>query len=181
MIFDSLFLNLNKKFLNPMRFNVNITGEFENIKGLSIEQKYYIDVQCGACNTVHPKLIFIAEENWNHMKNKRLSGNKKEAFNVVMKCRNCENEMGIDVFEPEEQFEFEEKHFAPVTNDKCNISTIVSDSAIVKNVDGLILDVLSVENSIFKNCSFDKRTLAEEDTNGKVVDILKFNIEVEQV
>lgn len=163
-----------------MKFNVNITGEFDNIKGLRIAQRYFIDVQCGACNTVHPKSVFIAEENWKQIKIKELIG-KKETFNVVVQCRNCENLMGIVIMEPEEQFEFEDMLLAPVKNDKCHISTIVSDRAVIKNVDGLILDVVSMQDAVFRNCSFDKRTLAEDDNHGKTVDILKFDIEVEQV
>ncbi|KAM0679634.1 hypothetical protein GINT2_002266 [Glugoides intestinalis] len=163
-----------------MKFNINITGEFDNIKGLRIAQRYYIDVQCGACNTLHPKAIFIAEENWRSMKIKEVTG-KKETFNVIVQCRNCENHMGILILEPENQFEFEEMMLSPVENDVCHISTIISDRAIVKNVDGLILDAVSEQGVIFKNCSFDKRTLAEDDMRGKTIDILKFDINVEQI
>lgn len=169
----------NQNF-DPMKFNVNITGEFDNIKGLRIAQKYYIDVQCGACNTLHPKSVFIAEENWRQIKIKEIAG-KKETFNVAVQCRNCENMMGIVIMEPEEQFDFESMLLAPVRNDKCHISTIISDRAVIKNVDGLILDVVSNQGEVFKNCSFDKRTLAEDDKKGKTVDILKFGIEIEQV
>lgn len=163
-----------------MKFNINITGDFDNIKGLRIAQRYYIDIQCAACNTLHPKTIFVAEENWRSMKIKELTG-KKETFNVIVQCRNCENYMGIVIIEPEKQFEFEEMMLSPVENDVCHISTIISDRAIVKNVDGLILDAVSEQGVVFKNCSFDKRTLAEDDSRGRTIDILKFDIEVEQI
>jgi hypothetical protein len=163
-----------------MKFNVNITGEFDNIKGLRIAQKYFIDVQCGSCNQLHAKSVFIAEENWRQLKIKEVKG-LKETFNVVVQCRNCENMMGITILEPETQFESNGFNLSPVVNDKCHISTIISDRAVIKNVDGLILDVVSLQGEVFKNCSFDKRTLAEDDHKGKTVDILKFDIEVEQV
>ncbi|ELA40922.1 uncharacterized protein VICG_02062 [Vittaforma corneae ATCC 50505] len=164
-----------------MRFNINITGEFDNIKGLRVAQRYYIDIRCGACNTLHPKTIFIAEENWRTMKIRELA-RREETFNVVVQCRNCDNMMGIVILEPENQFEFEEDFYlSPVINDKCHVSTILSDRAVVTNVDGLILDAVSKQEEIFRNCSFDKRTLAEDDNKGRTIDILKFDIEVEQV
>ena len=99
--------------------------------------------------------------------------------------------MGILIFEPSNQIEHkkevesiesdEKVYFSPVNNDKCHISTILSNSAIITNVDGLILDVLSNQGEFFHNCSFDRRTLAEDDNKGRTVDVLKFDIEVEQV
>lgn len=164
-----------------MKFKIYITGEFDNIKGLGIAQRYYIDVQCGACNTVHPKSIFVAEENWKSIKVRDVVG-KQETFNVAVQCRNCDNMMGIVMLEPENQFNFgDEMALSPIVNDRCHISTIVSDRAVVKDVDGLILDAVSNQGEVFRNCSFDKRTLAEDDMKGLTIDILKFNIEVEQV
>lgn len=165
-----------------MKFHINITGEFDNIKGLRIAQRYYIDIQCGSCNTLYPKTVFIAEENWKAIKIKELK-ERKETFNVAVQCKNCENLMGILILEPEDQFEFREDYFlSPVVNDeRCHISTIISDSAVVKNVDGLILDAVSNQDIIFRNCSFDKRTLAEDDHRGKTIDIIKFDIQVKEV
>lgn len=164
-----------------MKFNINITGEFDNIKGLRVAQRYYINIRCGACNTLHPKAIFIAEENWRTVKVKSLA-RKEEAFNVVIQCRSCDNMMGIEILEPEGQFEFEEGFcLSPVINDKCHVSTIMSDGAVVANVDGLILDAVSQQGEVFRNCSFSKRTLAEDDRKGRTIDILKFDVEIEQV
>jgi len=164
-----------------MKFKISVTGEFENIKGMRIAQRYYVHVQCGACNTKHPKSIFLSEENSTSVKVKNVLG-KREAFNVTVHCRNCENVMGLVVSEPEDQFMFSEDiYLSPVTNDRCHISTIVSDSAVVSDVDGLILDVMSKQGEMFKNCAFDGRTLAEDDKKGSTIDIQKFDIEVEQV
>ena len=139
-----------------------------------------MEIQCGSCNTIHPKSIFIAEENWRQIKVKEIPG-KKETFNVAVQCRNCENMMGIVIMEPDDQLEFDGMILSPIVNDRCHISTIISDRAVVKGVDGLILDVVSEQGEVFTNCTFDKRTLAEDDMKGKTADILKFDIEVEQV
>lgn len=164
-----------------MKFNICVTGEFDNIKGMCIAQKYYVNVQCGGCNTQHAKSIFLAEDNSTSIKVKDVVG-KQESFNVTVHCRNCENIMGLVVTEPENQFLFEGgMRLSPVVNDKCHISTIVSDSAVVTDVDGLILDVVSEQNEVFRNCSFNERTLAEDDKKGSTIDILKLSIEVEQV
>lgn len=167
-----------------MRFTINITGDYENVKGLRIAQEYYINIECTSCKTPHSKLIFISKDHARKMKIKE-HPKEEESFNIIVECRNCRGIMGINVFEPEEQFKFvkddEEMYLYPVSNDKCHISTIVSDSAVVTNVDGLYLDVVSDKDEIFKNCSFNKRILAEDNYKGSTVDILNFQIEVVQV
>lgn len=171
-----------------MKFNINITGEFHNVKGLTIVQEYFINVRCGACNTLYPNDIFISHKDKRCIKIKE-KPHELDTFNLAVQCKECKNIMGILIFEPENHFEFKKENddsmnkilLNPVVNDKCHISTILSNSAIITNVDGLILDVVSNENELFHNCSFDKRTLAEDDNKGKTVDILKFDIEVEQV
>lgn len=164
-----------------MKFKINITGEFDNIKGLRIAQKYHINIQCGACNTAYPNPIFVADEIWRTLKVKEVQG-KVETFNVAVQCKNCENMMGIEILEPENQIEpIENLLVSPVINDACHISTIISDSAIVTSADGIMLDVVSNQDEVFTNCSFDNRTVAEDDQRGHTVDILKFLVEVQQV
>lgn len=164
-----------------MKFNIYITGEFNNIKGLKVAQRYHMDIQCGACNKIHDKPVFIDEDSSRAVKIKELDGKKESIFNVIMRCKNCEQQLGIVVVEPEDQFEFEGTKFSPVKNDRCHVSTIVSDRAVVKDIDGMILDVLSNEGKLFENCSFSQRTVAEDDKKGHTIDILKFAVEVVQV
>lgn len=173
-----------------MKFDVNITGDFHNIKGLRIVQEYYIKVKCGSCETVYPNEILISHKGRKSIKIKE-KPHEKETFNLAVQCKECLNIMGILIYEPEVQFEFrkelervdgmEKLFLSPVNNGKCNISRILSGSAEVIDVDGLILDAVSNQDEIFHNCSFDKRILAEDDHKGRTVDISNFCIEVEQI
>lgn len=174
----------------PMKFRVAITGEFSNIKGLRIVQSYFIKVKCGSCNTDHAKDIYISDHMLRELKIKE-KPHETEVFNLAVQCRECQNVMGIIIHTPEDTFDFisETNHFepieipyvSPVINDKCHISTIISSSAIITGVDGLILDAISMQDKVFRNCLFSKRILAEDDYEGKTIDIQNFCIKVEEI
>lgn len=170
-----------------MKFHVIIKGDFHNIKGLSIAQKYFIDVQCGTCNKIHRNTIYISEDMKKTIKVKEIVG-KYEKYNLTVECKDCKNVMAINVFEPDNKInitnEETEEVFtvSPVIeNAYCHISTLQSDSAIIKDVDGLILDAIDLKNHAFPNLEFSGRILAEDDMKGDTIDIQNFRIEVEQV
>lgn len=165
-----------------MIFNVNVTGEFNNVKGLRIVQQYCIKVKCGACNEEYPNEIKINSNEVRSIKIKE-KPKMKEYFNLIVNCKKCENVMCIEIFEPENRFEFQEDLWlCPVLSDKCHVSTIKSDSAVVTSVDQLILDAVSEDKGfVFSNCDFNKRTLAQDDFSGSTLSILNFLIQVEQI
>ena len=66
-----------------MKFIVNITGDFTNIKGLVISQTYYLNIQCGACNTLHKKTVFISDKDKKKVEVKEIKG-KIETFNLTV-------------------------------------------------------------------------------------------------
>lgn len=169
-----------------MKFDVNITGSFNNIKGMRIAQRFFMDVVCGACNHHHDKLIFINKDNQEdyHVKNNKF---KIEHCNLLMKCKNanCDNKFNISLVEPESKIIYDEEnedgYTHPIKDGKCHISTIKSHSAVIKKIDGLILNVVSNDNEVFRNCDFNERVLAEDNNKGEPVYVTDFKIEVVQV
>lgn len=175
-----------------MKFQVAIRGDFNNVAGLAVAQNYYISVQCGACRAVHKKAIFISDEMVKKVKVKEVVG-KVETYNLTVECRDCGNLMCIKMNEPDDKIsvrmnenneaydeEDPEMKVFPVVGDKCHISTIQSDSAVVTDVDGLILDVVDKHGMLFSNCRFDKHILAEDNTRGCIIDIQNLSLVVEQ-
>jgi len=173
-----------------MKFQINVRGEFNNIMGLDIAQSYYTHVKCGACGGMHKKDVFVSDKTKKRVRVRDVVG-KVEVYNLTVECRNCRNMMCIKISEPENRTrvelgdELEDARemwiFPVVDNAYCHISTIQSDSGIITDVDGLILDAVSMDGSVFSNVEFSKRILAEDDFKGKTIDIQKFEIEVKQV
>lgn len=165
-----------------MKFEVYITGEFNNIKGMRIAQKYLMNTECGACHTLHPNSVYIGDDQSRMVKIPE-KPKRMEKHNLVVKCRGCDGEMKIDITEPEDGMLFEEDlYIHPIINGRCHVSTLESDEAVVKKIDtGLILDLVSNQDKVFKNVSFDKRTLAEDDKEGHTVEVVNLNVEVKQV
>lgn len=165
-----------------MKFLVNITGDFENVKGLVIAQKYFMSVECGSCRTLHKNAVFISDEMLKKVKVKDVKGMVVK-FNLTLKCKNCDGVMGINIYEPENKvvIDPETEYFVhPVENDVCTVSIVQSDSAVIKDVDGLILDAVSFSGDVFKNCSINQHIVAEE-REGRSLDIQRFKVEVVQV
>lgn len=171
-----------------MKFHVNVTGEFHNIQGLRIAQKYFMTIQCGACGTTHKNTVFISKDTNKIVKVKELP-RRYEVHDLTVKCKGCDNLMCIRIHEPEQKIdvrvegveEDEVMSFCPVVNDAvCHISTIQSDVAVVKDVDGLILDAVNLKGQLFENLEFQGRVLAEDDMRGDSIDIRRFAIDVVQ-
>lgn len=173
-----------------MKFQVDITGNFNKVVGLVIEQNFHITIRCAACNMVHENVVYITDK----MKVRvpvRGNPDKIEVYNLLVECRNkdCLNKMYIKLIEPENKITIK-KHSTledsevlalPIENEVCHISTVQSDSAILKDVDGLILDAVDNHGKVYENCEFKDRVLVEVAQDGETVDIQNFRVIVKQL
>ncbi|KAI5168484.1 hypothetical protein PAEPH01_0172 [Pancytospora epiphaga] len=173
-----------------MKFRVDVTGEFHNIAGIRVAQNFHISVECAACGKPYKNLLYITEEMKEQVK---VKGNHHEfeTFNLVVACRDCENEMHIKIHRPTEMRmvdvrdetsdEPRQMEVFLIKDEACHISTIQSDSAVLLDVDGLILDAVDLDGNLFENCVFKDRVLVEDAKNGKTADIQSFRIRVTEL
>ncbi|KAI5150034.1 hypothetical protein ENBRE01_1262 [Enteropsectra breve] len=163
-----------------MKYHILIKGMFTNVKGLVIAQNYFVSIKCASCNTEHKKAVFVSDQDKKKVAVKEPKG-KFETFNLTVECKECKNLMCIKIHEPEDRIYHDDMYLFPINNDSCHVSTFISDQAVPVDVDGLILDAVSCQGVLFENCSFNERTLAEDDCRGKTIDIQKFEIAIEQI
>ncbi|KAI4293014.1 hypothetical protein PAPHI01_2288 [Pancytospora philotis] len=173
-----------------MRFQVDITGDFNNIVGLAVAQNFYINIECAKCRTAYKSMLTITEDSKEQVK---VRGNKYnlETYNLVVKCRQCDSEMAIKLHRPthtvtaelNESYPDEQRHIElfPVENGRCHISTVQSDTAVLVAVDGLILDAVDTHGRLYENCDFKDRVLVEVAENGQTVSIQDFRIAVAEL
>lgn len=174
-----------------MRFQVDITGDFKNAVALDVQQNFFITIKCAKCNAQYKRQLYITE---NDQRDVKVRGSKYtvETYNLVVDCDKCDNNMRIKLNRPEEQINvmLNESYPDPVRNmtlfpikdGKCHISTIVSDTAVVVDVDGLIVDVVDTYGSLHENCEFADRVLVEVSANpSQTVEIQDFQVKVTEL
>lgn len=175
-----------------MQFDLVVKGEFENVKGLLLNQSYFIKLKCGTCNTVHEKDVFISiNETIKHEIKEH--PHEYEIYTMGIECRNCKENMLLTLEEPtdkikttyfeKESFETKEEYIYPVTknNTFCHISTIVSHSAVIVDANGFLIDIFNMQEIRFNNVEISKKIIAESNNEVPESYILNCQIKIEQV
>ncbi|EED43066.1 hypothetical protein EBI_26744 [Enterocytozoon bieneusi H348] len=153
-----------------MKFSVDITGNFVNVKGCFISQKYELEVECGKCRTIKKQLQI--DENKTVSK-KIIDTHKTATYNLIYMC-SCGTEICIKISEPDTFITILNNDNEnpvkahPIINNRCCVSHLWSDGGFIKCANKINLTIVP-ENSdyakehidITKNIAVCKETTKE--------------------
>lgn len=165
-----------------MKFAVKIEGDFTNVEGCRLIQRYELEMQCGKCGAMKKGVRINEEKTFEE----KFDAKKDPAhYNVIMKCE-CDTEINIKISEPEDYIVVTDKNgeyprrMHPVLNGKCHVTNIWSDGGVLLGIDNVQLTLAAKTHEIYENVDISKRVVAEQ-KEGETCFIENFNLKVEQI
>lgn len=142
-----------------MKFQLSVTGTFNNVKALRVTSPYNLHATCGACNTRLPILAGWTSD--------PVRPNTSQTYRTAVVCRNCSSTVSFAAAAPANQIGSPSQAlYSPVSGNACLVSVLVSVTGIITDISGLTLDVLTLQDTEIKNCTLDR--LAGKDGSGNV-------------
>lgn len=165
-----------------MHFNVFVEGEFNNVKGVFIDQSYPLRIRCTNCGAPHEKAVVLSEDSIGE-------GDFKEKVNLSITCRSCKRMMTLKISKLKEakrhmlptnfEDEFKEVWFTDMEKNRFLVSRIETNGAEVMSIESCILNVVSNEGVLFTNVDFEDKTVAKCNNLNTISSITCFSLVAE--
>lgn len=166
-----------------MHFNIFVEGEFSNVKGLFVEQTFPIKIKCSSCGAPHNKTVILTDDSIR-------TGEAGEKINLNVTCRTCQRLMTFKILKLKEakrhllptnyDDEFKEVWFTDMEKSRFLVSRIEANGGEVTSAESCILSLVSNEEVLFTNVSFEGKVVAECNSRNKISSITNFSLVVEQ-
>ena len=164
-----------------MKFEVSATGEFTNVRGCLLVQRYEVELDCGKCGAKKSKLRVDEASEVSH----KISNKKSASYNTTMTC-SCGTEINLKIDEPEEFIEVDDVYgenpimVHPVVKDRCVLSHLWSDGGVVTGINNVHLTLVSENKERYFNVDIAKGIVAEQGET-KPCRIENFKLEITQL
>lgn len=147
-----------------MIYEICIEGEFQNIQGVSADQRFSVHLKCTSCDLMHKKNVVVTRES-----TKAKDGTGK--FNLIVGCRDCKKSMKLRLIPPKME---STECIDPRSGSLCSadlfpgehrkegfvISRLEAVGCWVTEVDPPSIDVISVNNVLFKDIDLEGNSWA---------------------
>ncbi|AFN82349.1 hypothetical protein EROM_010040 [Encephalitozoon romaleae SJ-2008] len=165
-----------------MHFNVFVEGEFNNIKGVFIDQSYPLRIRCTNCGAPHEKVVVLSDDSV-------AEGDFKEKVNLSVNCRSCKRMMTLKILKLKEakkhmlptkfEDEFKEVWFTDMEKSRFLVSRIETNGAEVMSIESCILNMVSNQDVLFTNADFEDKIVAKCNNLNTISSITRFSLVVE--
>ncbi|CAD24895.1 hypothetical protein [Encephalitozoon cuniculi GB-M1] len=168
-----------------MHFNIFVEGEFNNVKGVFIDQSYPLRIQCTNCGSPHEKSVVLSEDSVGE-------GDFGEKVNLSITCRCCRRIMTLKILKLKEgrevkkhllptnfEDEFKEVWLSDMQKSRFLVSRIETNGAEVTSIESCILNLVSNQDVLFTNVNFEDRTVAKCNNLNMISSIIDFSLTVE--
>ncbi|KAF9764044.1 hypothetical protein NGRA_0876 [Nosema granulosis] len=168
-----------------MKYELNITGEFTNIQGMSAEELTFpAKLRCPSCNEAHAKVVVLTDES---------SKSEKRVYkcNFEMSCKFCAADLQVTVKLPEKTLkktikdyygDAVEVEYSPINVGGCTVAVFETNGAIIEEIKDVSLNILTEDDRWFEKMHADEsRTVTGEYPPNKIFSIVNYKNEVKQV
>ncbi|ADM10876.1 uncharacterized protein Eint_010120 [Encephalitozoon intestinalis ATCC 50506] len=165
-----------------MHFNVFVEGEFNNVKGVFIDQSYPVKIRCTNCGALHEKAVVLSEDSIGE-------GDFKDKVNLSVACRSCRRTMTLKILKLKEakkhllptkfEDEFKEVWLTDMEKNRFLVSRVQTNGAEVVSIDSCTLNLVSNQDVLFTNVNFEENTVAKCSSLNMISSITLFSLTVE--
>lgn len=167
-----------------MKFQLNITGDFTNIQGMSAELTFPATLTCPSCGYKHPKTVILTKDS---------SKSEKKIYkcNFEMSCHSCKAEMRITIDKPPKPLTKQIKdyygdpmdvEYYPVGVHGCTVAIFETNGVKIDEVKDVALSILTEDDKWFENNHAEEtRVLTGEYPPNKIYSIVNYKNEIVQL